>query len=315
MSRVELLVQSRSSLSVKFLEFSRVVSKGREKIAVFFEGEDEKYYSIRINNIRPDINWHGINCGGKEKVLQMRLKIRSHQTYNSSCCMFFVDADFDDNSEFYKFSDTYITPCYSIENLYLSEGTFERILSAEFGLSEVCESNSCFKKAVNLFKKSKSEYLFIVGAFNFLIREIRIMEQKGVLTAKLNINNINFDNLIIVNLNSSVKCFDENNPSSIFPGLSADLKIDLSESENFFSDLEPELVYRGKQHLEFMRIYISRLKKDRCKKVNREVFQKKGNVRLQLTKANSISELSQYADTPNCLKVFLENQKFNQVVS
>lgn len=315
MSRVERLVRSRDSLSVKFLEFTRIASKGKEWVAVFFEGEDEKYYSVRINNIRSDIKWVGINCGGKEKVLQMRSKIRSHQTYNRSYCVFFVDADFDDNSDIVEFSDTYITPCYSIENLYLSDPTFVRILNAEFGLSEVCESNSCFHKSLELFKKSKSDYLYNVGAFNFLIRELRIMERNGALTTKLNINNINFDDLIMVNLDSSQKRYDETNPSSIFSELPENLPIDLLESESHFSNLDPELTYRGKQHLEFMRLYISRLKEDRCRKASRKVFQEKGNVRLHLTKSNSISELSQYADTPNCLKAFLENQTFNQVVA
>ncbi|MCH2559469.1 MAG: hypothetical protein MK005_19520 [Alcanivorax sp.] len=55
MSRVDLLVKARDNLSVKFMEFTRIASKKKSKYALFFEGEDEKYYSVRINSIRPDI--------------------------------------------------------------------------------------------------------------------------------------------------------------------------------------------------------------------------------------------------------------------
>ena len=91
MSRVDVLVGARSNLSVKFLEFTRIVSKGRSKYALFFEGEDEKYYAVRVNNIRPDIEWRPVNCGGKSNVISLRNKVRSHPVYFDSLCMFFYD--------------------------------------------------------------------------------------------------------------------------------------------------------------------------------------------------------------------------------
>jgi hypothetical protein len=60
-----------------------------------------------------------------------------------------------------------------------------------------------------------------------------------------------------------------------------------------------------------MRIFLTQLKADRNIKAGRKVFKEKGNVKLQLTKGNTISELSQYADTPQCLRDFLLRQNFN----
>ena len=89
------------------------------------------------------------------------------------------------------------------------------------------------------------------------------------------------------------------------------MKVPLNNSQEYFKEVCGERWFRGKQHLEFFRSFLGKLKEDRCKKSAREIFKLKGNVKLNLTKANSISELSQYAETPSCLKAFLENQNFS----
>jgi hypothetical protein len=312
MSRVEVLKKSRDSISVKFLEFTRVVSKSLNRVAVFFEGEDEKYFSGRINNIRPDIKWSGVNSKGKSNVVKLRTKIRKHPVYQNSPCLFFVDRDFDCNADINDLDDIYLTPCYSIENLYLSDSTFERIVAAEFGMSGTTEEHKCYEKLLNIYLITKDSYLQEIKYFNLLIRELRDMENTGVINGRLNINNLSIDDLVSVNIGSVIKKYNENEPFTLFPELPQDLQVCLESSEEHFTDLSAELWYRGKQHLEFLRVFLGRIKEDRCKKTSRTLFQTKGNVKLNLTKANTISELSQYADTPLCLKEFLERQKFPQ---
>ncbi|WP_405128499.1 DUF4435 domain-containing protein [Pseudoalteromonas sp. PB2-1] len=307
MSRVNLLVEARDNLSVKFMEFTRITSKG--KCAIFFEGEDEKYYSVRISNIRPELNWSGINSGGKSKVVMLRDKVRKHNTYSSSNCLFFVDSDFDDNNELNSLHDVYVTPCYSIENFYVSNSAFQRILSAEFGITDSIENHQCFENAINLFTETKASFLGNIKPFNSFIRTIRMMEKTGDCHRKLNINNIKFEDLISVSLDSTEKNYDEKNPKSIFQDLDNDIVINTSESDEYLSDLDGEIWFRGKQNLEFFRIYLDKLKQDRCKKNGRQVFKNKGNVKLQLSKGNCLSELSQYADTPGCLVDFLNSHK------
>ena len=306
MSRVNVLVEARDSLSVKFLEFTRVTSKG--KYAVFFEGEDEKYYSIRINTIRPDIKWSSINSGGKAKVLGLRKKIRAHETYRDAACLFFVDADFDDNSNLSIFDDIYVTPCYSVENLYISTDAYSRVLSAEFGINDSKENESCYANSLSIFEKIKAEYIKAIKPFNSLIRELRLMENRGDLEGRLNINNLKFEDLIRIDLNVVEKAYDEENPKSIFPELDEAISVDLNNSEHYFSNISGELWFRGKQNLEFFRVFLTKIKEDRVSKNSRQIFKDKGSVKLQMSKGNFISELSQYADTPQCLKEFLEMQ-------
>ncbi|ALS32997.1 hypothetical protein PTRA_a1844 [Pseudoalteromonas translucida KMM 520] len=315
MSRVDVLKKSRDSISVKFLEFTRIVSKGANKVAVFFEGEDEKYFSVRINNIRPDIQWSGVNSKGKSNVIKLRNKIRKHSTYQNASCLFFVDSDFDCNSDINGFNDIYITPCYSIENLFLSSATFERVMTAEFGLSDVSEEHKCYQRALEVYDTTKESYLQVIKEFNYLIRELRNMEKNGALSSRLNINNLNISDLISVNLGSVSKEYDESKPITLFPELPENLQVSLQSSVEHFNDLCFEQWFRGKQHLEFLRVFLGRIKEDRCKKKDRTIFHAKVNVKLSLTKANCISELSQYADTPTCLKEFLERQILDKSVA
>lgn len=308
MSRVQVLKDSRQSLSVKFLEFTRVVSKN--KIAVMFEGEDAKYYSIRINSILPDLKWASINCGGKYNVLKLREDIRSHPNYYNAPCLFFVDSDFDNNEVIANLTDVYLTPCYSIENLYFTESAFVRIMESEFKASATNERSNDFESALCIYRKIKEEYLNEISGFNYLIKEIRRIEKEGNSTGKLYINDLPFSKLVRVSLDKVDKVYDENQPEIIFPKIASNLDIKIINSENYFSNISSELWFRGKQHLEFFRNFLVHLINDINSKTGRKVFSTKGRVGLNLTTDNCVSDLSQYADTPICLISFLKRQNF-----
>lgn len=304
MSRVDILAHARDEESVKFKEFMQITSK--REVPVFFEGEDARYYGVRINTIRADIEWGGIDCGGKSKLLKLRGDIRTHSHYKNSVCLFFVDADFDDNKELLDYSDTYVLPCYSIENLYISDKAFKQILSAEFKISEHGEDSTCFNNVVATYQKVKNDYLSAISAFNYWLRAYRLMDKNESEKDHLNINNINFNALIKLDLQAAEAVYNIDNVHLLFPNRDQSIEVDMQDSANYFKAFDKELSFRGKQHLEFFKKFIMLLKDDRCKKEAREVFSKRGKVSLALG-GNVISELSQYADTPECLSVFLRN--------
>lgn len=306
MSRVEKLANSISIPATIFLKFTRINSKGL--IVIFFEGEDEKYYSVRINTTRPDIKWASIICEGKNNVIKARDNIREHSEYKNAVCLFFVDADFDDNTTLLSYDDTYVSSCYSIENLYVSDNSFKRILSAEFKISEYGDEKESFEKATFAYQHCKASYLENISHFNYWIRTYRLMQKEGLVQEPLNINNINFENLITVDLFGTQKIYDANNIVNLFRNFNKNINLDISESIEYFNNHNKELWFRGKQHIGFFRIFINLLIDDRCKKSDRKIFAEKGNVKLaKLSKENVISELSQYADTPTCLINFLKN--------
>lgn len=313
MSRVQSLINSRDSLSVKFLEFTRIVSKGC--FAAFFEGDDEKYYSVRINTIRPDVPWRGVNCKGKSNVVAMRARIRRHPSYGSHPCLFFIDSDFEENKEISGLEDVYLTPCYSVENLYISDSAFSRILSAEFGVSDSCEERNCFDQCMSIYSSIKAMFIEEITGFNYLINEIYFIRKEEGVNISLNINNLSIDDLVDVDLFSVSKNYDEFSPRSIFPDFPEGMNVSFERPKKFFAERNEEDWYRGKQNLDFLRVFLTKLKSDRVKRGEREVFSKKGKVKIQLTKSNLVSELSQYADTPACLKSFLEKIDVDSLVA
>lgn len=297
MSIFESLKAAKDIPSVKFLEFTRIESKKIYDMCVFFEGEDEKYYAARINSNRNDLTWFGITCNGKKNVLEVRSKIRNHPEYKDSFAIFFVDSDFDDNSEIVEFNDIFITPTYSIENNYITDNAFDLIMRAEFNVSPFNEHAECYKKAFSYFSKTKLEYFNHIKNFNkwiYLSRKIKAND------SKLNVNNIKFNDLVKVESTVCNRVYDCDNHKLLFPLL------ELTDEEiGIEFNHDAEKAYRGKQHLEFMREFLLILKSDRCKKNDREIFRERSLVKLNLTPGSCISELSQYAETPDSLYIFL----------
>lgn len=308
MSRIESLRKARQSTSVQFMDFIKAVSRNRSILVCFFEGEDEKYFSIRLNTLLPEVKWTGVNCGGKSNVISLRDKIRSHTQYKESLVAFFIDNDFGDDVVNNK-EDFYITSCYSIENLYTSVETFENIITAEFGMSEFCSESDDFEIAKSIFRNRLAEFCNVMLPFNIWIKAHRIIEKStDDKSKKLNLNNLKIEDLASINLLEISSVYDCEDVSALFPNSFTITAEQYADSEAYFNQQERGLdeFLRGKQQLEFLRVLLTQLREERSKKGN-TTFSKRTPIKLQLSKANTLSELSQYAVTPNCLVTYLNS--------
>lgn len=307
-SRVDVMKAARVTPSVKFMEFTRIFSsEGREHCISFFEGEDAKYYTVRINNILNAQKITSVNCGGKKNVIEVRKLIRGHRDYSDAYCMFFVDRDFDDNSELSNWQDTYVTPCYSVENFYLDTESLCCFLMAEMNISPYGEEKECYYKVLDAYRAFISELEGVLLDFNFWIYIYKTNENKGR-KVELNLNNIDIEQLV------GFDCFalkrNYGTCLELFPNAYEVDEEMMSLARGYFEDEKVSLInkMRGKQLLECLRIFLEALKRDRSQKNNRVIFENKGNVKIMLTKSNMLSEYSQYAHTPQCLKAFLAQQ-------
>lgn len=306
MSQVDNLRSARGAVSVKFMDFMKAASHNKNILVCFFEGEDEKYYSIRLNNIRPDLVWTGIDCKGKGNVLSLRDKISKNSKYNNSFVAFFVDHDFFDENSSEHSLNTYVTPCYSIENNYVNIETYGKILEAEFGIKQFCSQTNDYKIAIDIFEKRFQEFCTEIFPFNIWICAHRYLEKDATdKIGSLNINNINIDSLVQISLGNVSSVYDINDIGSLFPEAANVSQEAYNQSKQHLEANNNYGVLRGKQQLEFLRVLISKLKVERSKR-KRSIFLERSVVKLQLTKANTLSELSQYAFTPECLQSFLQ---------
>lgn len=126
MLREKNLTQAMGTGSAAFLRFTRIHKSKLRYLFCFFEGEDAKYYGVRIKENLPEVDWEGISCGGKLKVEEVYnvLKIHENPSYQVAKKAFFIDRDFDEPLSEELRKDIYETPCYSIENFYTTEDCF-----------------------------------------------------------------------------------------------------------------------------------------------------------------------------------------------
>ncbi|MCG7546257.1 DUF4435 domain-containing protein [Pseudoalteromonas sp. MM17-2] len=307
MDRVAELRIASQSYSVKFLEFIKIKAKDNNVLACIFEGEDSKYYCGRLNNLLTGHDWAGIDAGGKHEVLKLYQTIQNHPSYKTSSYVCFIDKDFEDWFSNPDEERIYVTPCYSIENFYISDDVLKRVLTSEFGISEFGDYKVDFHNVMNLYEQHSHKFSHEISPLMHWIKAHRLMMRDNKSPKKINVRNLKTDKVVAISLNEVQRSFDSSDISSVFPELTnADICTEaLKEAretlnlENWKSD------YRGKQALDFFRAFLNRLKQDLTSK-EPQFFSNKGNVRLALSKENLISELSQYADTPECLREFIE---------
>ena len=311
MDRVSIMQGHGSSYSVKFLELTRMYSKNTDNVICIFEGQDEKYFSSRIDLKVGKGNWFGINSGGRKPVLDLYEAVSTHNIYSKAnyCC--FIDHDFQDWFINPNPDRIYITNSYSIENYYVTESSFKKVLSAEFGITEFNEHQADFEKCIKEFNSRLEEFISCLQPFNCWVKAHRIMEHKKQAPKKLNVQNIKTTSLVDVSIDKVAKKY-EDKPETVFKDYQ-DLQLcstALTEAEDYFKTRDLSLFFRGKQQLDFFRLFLIKLKEDKISKTP-SFFGAKGRVMLSLSKDNCISELSQYADTPDCLLSFLDNVKRN----
>lgn len=302
MSRTAILRNSRDDKAVKFLEFIRLHSKDRQQLCCFFEGDDAKYYSVRVETILPKRAWSPINCRGKEQVLELYALLSNHIEYSKAPTAYFVDRDFDPPLPEQVRARVYETPCYSVENFYTSLSCFERIIKSEFGITDGVSE-------INPLQQCRSLYLSTQALFHDAVTElnswiwIQRNENKGV-PGSLNLRGVKFDRFVAVGLGAVTKLYTEQELAEIFPQAPLVANARLAAKVSDFRAQDRGKLFRGKYEAEFLRLFLSKLMEDFRSQTPKH-FPQRGTVKCNLSRENIISELSQYADTPDCLREYL----------
>jgi len=309
MSRVEVLKAAGSGPSVKFLELTRVQAKHPNAIVCIFEGEDEKYYGCRLSVSHGHDGWRGINTGGRSAVLELRDSIIKHPVYNKCKFLCFIDKDYED---WYANPDPeriYVTPCYSVENLYANETCLDGLLSAEFKVTDFNEFSAEHKVCIETFSKRMHEACQHLLEFNSWAKSRAIMARDKKVPIKIYLNDAHVGDLITLNLTSCEIKYNPDDVSSVFKKLNNNM-LDLPaliEARLTLSQGQPIYDYRGKQQLQVFKEFIKSLQADFTKPGN-IIFSKKSKLKVDFENEgiDLLSTLAQYAKTPDCLRVFLK---------
>ncbi|MDM8567537.1 DUF4435 domain-containing protein [Candidatus Halobeggiatoa sp. HSG11] len=270
----------------------------RKGILCIFEGDDAKYYGIRIDN-HISLERRNVQCKGKETVIALREKAMQHPELKNANTLFFVDQDFDDIE---IEANLYVTPCYSIENLYATNSALSRLLNDEFELNDVDHTRD-IENVLACFDKVNTQFNKCMLPFNSWFK-IQIKESEINQEVKLNANNVDLNKLVNVTLNDVSTKYSIENIKKLFPDTVDIISENLDKMIVIFNNYDLSSSSRGKYRLEFFRLWLECLMDD-ARNEKSVLFNKKFHPKLSLSKKNILSELSQYADTPVCLKKFL----------
>lgn len=304
MSRLNDLRAARDSYVVKFRDFVRLFTKDTTVLFCFFEGEDVKYYGHRLEILNHELKWTGINCGGKKIVVKLRELISDNTSYSHARTAYFLDPDFDDPGSIQRGPNIYVTPSYSVENLYVTESAFRRILRSEFGLEESDDEGSEFCNCLKHFNQRLSEFVDKIGLVNYWICFHRREQAKDGLKSCLNLGSINLASMISISLD---KVESEYTLADLekFGGNGRPVCNDkLQEIAMTFERSCRHLRFRGKFQAYFMRVYLNLLQAD-VGSESPTCFSTRRKVPFSVSDRNFLSDLSQYADTPGCLRSFI----------
>lgn len=158
--------------STYYMKLSELIDEDSHGVFCFVEGKnDMKYYYLRVKNtIAGQPN--SIVCGTKSNVIQAHKEISNHDEMSQYTIRYFVDADYDDNSN--VSNDIYVTESYSIENYYGMDDSVSQVLLIAYCLSE---NKELHKTLMTLYKEEKEKFLSHTLLFNAWYAALHQMEE------------------------------------------------------------------------------------------------------------------------------------------
>ena len=312
---VESLIEASETELVAYMQFMLKYKKSNNALYCFFEGKDDKkYYGSRIILIS-DKKYIDFTCNGKDNVKKVRDIIKTKQEYSDAMTAYFIDSDFDD---FINDPDIYETPGYSVENFYTSKSALEKILVNEFELKEGHNDyDFCINKYITEQEKFHDD-IHILNSWLCCQKDIRKRENlRHILKIDAVLSNY-FNNKLVNTSLEYTYCLAELNKVETLKSLflnAAEIEMtSLEDKVNQFKEIERQKKFRGKFELRFLSDFLFRLQNEICNKTS-SLFTEKKQCNLRFEYVTTISMLSQYADTTDCLKQYiLSRTKYTTII-
>lgn len=305
------------SFSVKLRNFIMLV-RDADVVACVFEGEDHLYFGSRIDSHIPSgkkrVNFP---MHGKNNVLRLYSLRTTNPDVRNARALYFVDKDFD-SERLCDQDRLYMTPCYSIENFYVSNDAIGRIIRDCFKVEEYrylggdIIANEEYVKVkghiTGLMQRLEKDYILPFNAYilagkqattsptvtknnEFTYKDFTFTEYLEISQQKIKVKKeFNF-----INITASLKAF------GLFPETEFSSKISQLNSESSLID------FRGKNNFELLCLILQTIFEDAGKTVPK-LFSRKREASVSFDIKTSLADLSSFADTPKCLQEFLRTE-------
>lgn len=158
--------------STYFMKLNELIDEDNDRVFCFVEGvNDMKYYYGRILYICQK-EPREIICNGKENVIIAHAEISTRPEMSRYAIRYFVDADFDDNTNLSK--DICYTEGYAIENYYGLDDTVSNMLRTAYCLNS---KKALLGELLEMYKIEKEKFLTHTLLFNAWYAALHQMEE------------------------------------------------------------------------------------------------------------------------------------------
>ncbi len=298
---IDQLRKSRDKPQVAYQEFVLHAEKGKDGLFCFCEGKDNAYYLQRIKRFTD--NYHPIKCGGRDKVLDVYRLITIHSEYDKYKKAFFVDRDFNEPLPHHN-PPIFETPCYSIENFYVSVDIFKEILINELHLSEVRDEE--FQVCIRLFTDRQKEFHQATALFNAWYACLVEIRNKTKNKTGVNLDDKLPKDFLDFTLDSVIAKYDFEKIKQTFPQASEVSEDTLNTKLAEFTNCDQCKVFRGKYEMQFLVTIIELILQDSSKAQKYIKAKIKFTFGEKLSNDQAISIFSTYAETPETLNDYLK---------
>ncbi|MGJ8760734.1 MAG: DUF4435 domain-containing protein [Polaribacter sp.] len=295
MNPTELSKKKKNSPAVAIQRFVLLKKEFNNDLFCFYEGKDGPYYYNRIINHFGD-NHHPITCGNKKAVLKVYEYLKIN--YSNSNTSFFVDKDYDEQQ---NQSNLYETPCYSIENFYTSVKVLKAVLKNEFLLSETDKE---YKDVIELFVQNKNDFHSSITLLNSWYAAAKQIAQAKGTSVNASLDEKPPKEFIIIKIGKIQSDYDFSKIIEKYPNSIEVTEAEVQTKMSEFNTKDKSQIFRGKYELDFMYNFLKFIIED----ANNSKDLIKTKTSFNIDKARILSQLSQYAETPDCLVEYINSK-------
>lgn len=290
------LLASAENESTYFMDFNTKCNDyGLSYVYCFVENYDLCFYPHRVEDIMGR-KATGIPCEGKSNVLKVFALVKSKPEYDKYTTRFFVDADFDDNSTIDP--HIYVTPCYSIENLFMEEEVVSKILENEYKI----RPNSLDGKhqlCMNLYRKELTDFHKAVLLFNSWYCTVK---HKGLTKEmKVNLSDSIPSDMVDLTIGSIRSLYTKADIETKYPLAPVTTEEEMTSSSALLVSNPKAL--RGKYEIQFLHKFFEYINAD-AKGPRQYTIIKKG---VNMERNRMISTLDNYVSTPLDMREYIIN--------
>jgi hypothetical protein len=296
---IDELRKSKDKPQVAFHEFALATGTRQNHLFCFFEGKDNSYYIPRIKRFTDA--YYIIKCGNKEAVLGVYNLIVNKSAYRKYKLGFFIDRDFD-KSVGPQTPPIFETPCYSIENLYVSLRVFKDILINEFHLSEIADKQ-LVDNLLNLYEMRQKEFHSAILLLNAWYSCLIDKKNKDGITTGVSFKKSTLNEFVSINLQSVTQNYDIQNLKDKFPNAVEIEEATLNQKIELFKVVEQHSVFRGKYEMAFLLEMIREILSDsyKAKRIIKEKIRFSFGDGSSLNQEQLLNIFEAYAETPQLL--------------